>query len=210
MNEACCASIWPTQPTPCCRCLATVAAMGLSKRSYQMRHLTCAAGDGRKHSATLTCIRISCSGIARFRLEVPMRDSDFLTCQVVCTLGPKSRSVPILEELLRAGMSVARFNFSHGSHDYHQVPVVLTLPAGIPALGARTPVHCTSRCCCVHLKRRLCSSGWRGSMSTTMASHWCRRHWTRCGKPWPTHASCARSCSTRRCGQQRLRSRLCM
>ena len=45
--------------------------------------------------------------------------------QVVCTLGPKSRSVPILEELLRAGMSVARFNFSHGSHDYHQVPVML-------------------------------------------------------------------------------------
>ena len=41
--------------------------------------------------------------------------------QIVCTLGPKSRSVPVLEELLRAGMSVARFNFSHGSHDYHQV-----------------------------------------------------------------------------------------
>ncbi len=40
--------------------------------------------------------------------------------QVVCTLGPKSRDVPVLEELLRAGMSVARFNFSHGSHDYHQ------------------------------------------------------------------------------------------
>lgn len=41
--------------------------------------------------------------------------------QVVCTLGPKSRSVEVLEELLRAGMSVARFNFSHGSHEYHQV-----------------------------------------------------------------------------------------
>ena len=25
-----------------------------------------------------------------------------------------------MEDLLRAGMSVARFNFSHGSHDYHQ------------------------------------------------------------------------------------------
>ncbi|KAK9835247.1 hypothetical protein WJX81_008602 [Elliptochloris bilobata] len=40
--------------------------------------------------------------------------------KIVCTLGPKSRSVPVLEELLRAGMSVARFNFSHGSHEYHQ------------------------------------------------------------------------------------------
>ena len=42
---------------------------------------------------------------------------------MVCTLGPVSRSVEVLEELLRAGMSVARFNFSHGSHDYHQVRI---------------------------------------------------------------------------------------
>ncbi|KAI5054676.1 hypothetical protein GOP47_0029821 [Adiantum capillus-veneris] len=40
--------------------------------------------------------------------------------KIVCTLGPKSRDVPIIENLLRAGMSVARFNFSHGSHEYHQ------------------------------------------------------------------------------------------
>lgn len=41
--------------------------------------------------------------------------------QVVCTLGPMSRSVEVIEELLRAGMNVARFNFSHGSHEYHKV-----------------------------------------------------------------------------------------
>ncbi|GFR44064.1 hypothetical protein Agub_g5224, partial [Astrephomene gubernaculifera] len=46
--------------------------------------------------------------------------SNICKTKVVCTLGPKSRSVEVLEELLRAGMSVARFNFSHGSHDYHQ------------------------------------------------------------------------------------------
>jgi pyruvate kinase len=40
--------------------------------------------------------------------------------QVVCTLGPKSRTVEVLEELLRAGLNVARFNFSHGTHEYHQ------------------------------------------------------------------------------------------
>ena len=35
---------------------------------------------------------------------------------IVCTLGPSSRAVADLERLLYAGMSVARFNFSHGTH----------------------------------------------------------------------------------------------
>lgn len=41
--------------------------------------------------------------------------ADFAKTKIICTLGPKSRDVPILEELLRSGMSVARFNFSHGT-----------------------------------------------------------------------------------------------
>ena len=44
---------------------------------------------------------------------------DFKT-KIICTLGPSSRTVEQLENLLQTGMSVARFNFSHGSHEYHQ------------------------------------------------------------------------------------------
>lgn len=55
-------------------------------------------------------------------LEAVLAGTPATICKtkVVCTLGPKSNSIPVLEELLRAGMSVARFNFSHGTHEYHQ------------------------------------------------------------------------------------------
>jgi pyruvate kinase len=39
--------------------------------------------------------------------------------KIVCTIGPSSSSVPNITELLKAGLDVARINFSHGTNSEH-------------------------------------------------------------------------------------------
>lgn len=40
--------------------------------------------------------------------------------KIVCTIGPASDSVEMIEKLNKTGMNVARLNFSHGSYDYFE------------------------------------------------------------------------------------------
>ena len=44
----------------------------------------------------------------------------FRKTKIVCTLGPSTDKEGVLKRLIEEGMNVARFNFSHGSHEEHR------------------------------------------------------------------------------------------
>jgi len=48
-----------------------------------------------------------------------VRKFDVKRTKIVCTIGPASSDESVIREMIRAGMDVARINFSHGEHDTH-------------------------------------------------------------------------------------------
>src|SRR5574341_959818 len=59
--------------------------------------------------------------------------------KIVATIGPASQDEAVLERLVRAGVNVARMNFSHGTHEEHAARIAavrrvsekLNVPVGI-------------------------------------------------------------------------------
>ena len=86
--------------------------------------------SSNKHQARITMLQSQtsfASGGPELRgsnitLETVMQKTDTSNRQtkIICTLGPACWDVPMLEDLIEEGLSVARFNFSHGDHEGHK------------------------------------------------------------------------------------------
>ena len=59
--------------------------------------------------------------------------------KIVCTIGPACSSPEIMEQMIRAGMNVARLNFSHGDFNGHK-KVIENIRAAAHAVGQRVAI----------------------------------------------------------------------
>jgi pyruvate kinase len=59
--------------------------------------------------------------------------------KLVCTIGPASDSQAVLEQMIIAGMNVARINFSHGDFSSHR-RVIETLRKAARSTGHRIAI----------------------------------------------------------------------
>lgn len=59
--------------------------------------------------------------------------------KIVCTIGPSSEKPDVLKKMIRAGMNVARLNFSHGVYDYHRA-LVENIRAAAKSLKAEVAI----------------------------------------------------------------------
>jgi pyruvate kinase len=49
--------------------------------------------------------------------------------KIICTLGPSTDNLSLVEEMIKEGMDLARFNFSHGTHEGHAARIEIVREA---------------------------------------------------------------------------------
>jgi len=59
--------------------------------------------------------------------------------KIVCTIGPASESLEVISQMIRAGMNIARLNFSHGDFKSHK-KVIESLRAAANRAGRRVAI----------------------------------------------------------------------
>lgn len=59
--------------------------------------------------------------------------------KIICTIGPASQSVAMLEQLIKNGMNVARINFAHGDYATHAL-VIANVRQAAAATGQRVAI----------------------------------------------------------------------
>ena len=59
--------------------------------------------------------------------------------KIVCTIGPASQAPEVMEQMIRAGMDIARLNFSHGDFDSHS-QVIKDLRSAARSVGKRLAI----------------------------------------------------------------------
>ena len=59
--------------------------------------------------------------------------------KIVCTIGPASEPQEVIEQMIRAGMNIARINFSHGDFESHK-KVITNIRAASRALERRVTI----------------------------------------------------------------------
>ncbi|MBM5789957.1 pyruvate kinase [Candidatus Parcubacteria bacterium] len=74
-----------------------------------------------------------------YHLAEGSQRSDMTRTKIVCTIGPASSSASILRAMMRAGMTAARLNLSHGTYTEHRA-LLKTIRSVARALGLHVPV----------------------------------------------------------------------